>query len=270
MAEPDEAVKKKKEEEEEKEKKKKESELEKTTEKEHEKLPEEQKKRVAEKQKEEPKKPTLLDKVFDFGYHAAMAVGTTALGLATAGTAAPIVAGAFAGGGLIGSFFSKKENKPSLYERVLSSLRVYSVVNAILHPMVLLGNATYPLINNATLLGKAARALYGVTLYNMTFLTSFKAGDHLVKNKFDFKGIGKSVKDNWVQMYKRFAIGFSPAYALTANGITSIAGYPTFAYNALLIGMYNGINPPGPKKKEEVKQQTSPQTYPQGYQRSPA
>ncbi len=236
----------------EEEKKKKESELEKTTEKEHEKLPEEQKKKAAEKQKEEPKKPTLLDKVFDFGYHAAMAVGATALGLATAGTAAPIVAGAFAGGGLIGSFFSKKE-KPSLYERVLSSLRVYSVVNSILHPMVLLGNATYPLINNATLLGKAARALYGVTLYNMTFLTSFKAGDHLIKNKFDFKGIGKSIKDNWVPMYKRFALGFSPAYVLTANGIASIAGYPTFAVNALPLGMYNGINPPGPKKKAQAQ-----------------
>lgn len=254
----------------EEEKKKKESELEKTTEEEHKKLSEEQKKKAAEKQKEEPKKPTLLDKIFDFGYHAAMAVGTTALGLATAGTAAPIVAGAFGGGSLIGSFFSKKE-KPPLYERVLSSLRIYSVVNAVLHPMVLLGNATFPLINNATLLGKAARALYAVGPYNMTFLTGFKAGDHLIKNKFDFKDIGKSIKDNWVPMYKRFAIGFAPGLALVSNGITSIAGYPTFAYNALPLGMYNGINPPGLKKKEEAKQQAMP-TYPQvppGYQPAP-
>ncbi len=252
MAEPDEAVKKAEEE------RKKESELEKTTEKEHNKLPEDQK--VKETKHEEPKQQTLLDKIFDLAYHGAIAVGTTALGLATAGIAAPLVGGAFAGATLLGSFFSKKE-KPSLYERVTSALRTYSVVNAILQPMVLLGNATYPLINNATLLGKAARAAYAIGPYNMAFLTAFKAGDHLIQNKFDFNGFGKSVKDNWVPMYKRFAKGFSPGLVLSANGIASIAGYPVFALNALPFGLYNGINPPGPKKKEEKAQAQT--AYPQ-------
>jgi hypothetical protein len=259
----------------EKEKKKKESELEKKTKEEHDKLSEEQKKKAAEKQKEEvkkeePKKTTLFDKIFDFGYHAAMAVGTTALGVATAGIAAPIIGGAFAGTGLLGSFFSKKE-KPSLYERVLSAFRTYSVVNTILSPMVALGDITYPLINNATLLGKAARVLYAVGPYNIAFTTAFKTGDHLVKNKFDFTGIGKSIKDNFGPMYKRFAIGFSPGFALSANGIASIAGYPTFFWNALPLGFYSGVNPPGLKKTEEKKNQPQPAypQIPQGYQPAP-
>lgn len=252
---------------------------------EYDKLSEEEKRKAAEKQREEggkKKKEELTDKVkeskgflakaLDLGYHLAMGIATTALGLATAGITAPIVAGAFAGGNLIGGFFAKKENKPSLYERVTSALRIYSVVNAILSPMIWLGDVTYPLINNATLLGKAARVAYAVGPYNMTFLTAFKAGDHLVKNKFDTTGMGKSIKDNWVPMYKRFAIGFSPGLALSANGIASIAGLPTFAYNALPLGIYNGINPAGQEKKEE-KAQPKP-AYPRvpqpGYQPAPA
>ncbi len=268
----DEAVKK-----EEEKKKKEKEELEKKTKKEYGKLSEEEKRKAAEKQKAEAKKEEIadkvkekgksfFDKVFDFAYHGAMAVATTALGFTTAGIAAPLIGGAFAGGGLLGSFFSKKE-KPSLYERVLSAFRTYSVVNAILSPMVALGNATYPLINNATLAGKALRTAYAVGPYNMAFLTSFKTGDHLIKNKFDLTGLGKSIKDNWVPMYKRFAWGFAPGLALSANGIGSIAGYPVFALNALPLGLYNGINPPGLKEKKESKQKYVPTTanqYAQG------
>ena len=243
-------------------KKKKESELEKKAKEEAEKL--EQKKKAEEEKKiKEPEKKEkgFLEKIVDVAYHAAIGVGATALGLATAGVAAPIISGAFGGGFLIGNLITKKKHNKPLYEIVNESLRIYSVVNAILHPMILLGDVTFPLINNATLLGKAARAAYAIGPYNMAFLTLFKTGDHLVKNKFDLEGIGKSVKDNWVPMYKRFAWGFAPALALASNGITSIAGYPTFAYNALPLGIYNGINPPGPKKK-------APQpAYPQpGYQ----
>ena len=67
-------------------------------------------------------------------------------------------------------------------------------------------------------------------------------------------------------MYKRFAIGFSPGLALSANGITSLAGYPIFAWNALPLGFYSGINPPGQKKKEKAQ----PAPYvPPSYQPAP-
>lgn len=131
--------------------------------------------------------------------------------------------------------------------------------------MILLGDATFPLIDNTTFLGKAVRTLYASTLYNAAFVTAFRGTEHLIDNYLNPAGITKTISDNFVNRNIRVGLGFLPAYALVANGITNIAfenffihqitSYgimphyvdrviaPTFALNALPFGIYNAVKP---------------------------
>ena len=194
----------------------------------------------------------LIAKAIEMSFNVSVAVGTTAFGMMTAGVAAPIVASAFAGGGLLGRIFSKKETP--FFKLFGDTLKTYSAVNTVYHPMGMLANATMPLVAKAGagLIGYGgpfiAKSLYSVTAYNWTFITAFKGVHHLYDNAFNPKGIVKSVKTDFWPLANRFSWIFAPGYILAANGVSNlnIFGYkaPTFAVNAAPAAIYNGINPP--------------------------
>ena len=188
----------------------------------------------------------FMKKAFRLGFKLAVAGATTALSLSTVGTLGVLVGGAFASGGAIGNLVKGK----SLFETVDKALTTYSSVNAVIHPIVWLGDATFPLIPNVTIGGKIARALYASTLYNVAFLGSYKGATHLIDNYFNPVGITKSITNNFYNEYTRIGLGFLPGYALAANGVNSILGLPTFAWNALPLGFYNSVKPYKTEKTE--------------------
>ncbi|MEK6943547.1 MAG: hypothetical protein AABX00_05780 [Nanoarchaeota archaeon] len=194
---------------------------------------------------EDKESKSFAKKAFRLGFNVAAAAATTALSMATVGTVGPIVGAAFAGGSMIGHLI---KGKP-LYESTVDALRTYTGVNAVIWPIVALGNATFPLISNETIIGKAARTLYASTLYNAAFVGAFRGATHLVDNYLNPVGIVKSIKDNFYNEWKRIGLGFLPGYALDANGITNIMGLPTFALNAFPLGLYNAIKPTPIAKK---------------------
>ena len=187
----------------------------------------------------------LIRKALKLGWKLGMAAATTALSVSTVGSLGIIIGGALAAGGAIGGIIKEKP----LYDIVSRALTAYSAVNAVIYPMVWLGDATFPLIENATLLGQAARTLYATTLYNAAFVGSFRASEHLIDNYMNPLGITKTVSDNFYNRWKRVGLGFLPGYALVANAVPPFLGIPNFALNALPFGIYNEIKPlPEPKK----------------------
>ena len=192
----------------------------------------------------------LARKALGLGFKAALAAGATAFSLATVGALGPIVGGALGGGVALGGIIKKKP----LYDIVNNSLRAYTAVNAVLHPIIWLGDVTLPLIPNETIFGKLARTAYAATGYNAAFVGAFNAAEHLYDNNLNPRGIVKSIKDNFYNKWKRIGLVFLPGYALVANGFASlpILGYnvPTFAANALPAGFYNTVNPVPVAKKQ--------------------
>src|SRR3989338_2663283 len=82
----------------------------------------------------------FIKKAFKLGFLGAATVGSTLLGLATAGISAPLIGGALAAGGIAGGI--KKGKK--FYDVVKKAMIDYSAVNVVLNPMIKLGEATYP------------------------------------------------------------------------------------------------------------------------------
>ncbi len=193
----------------------------------------------------------LIAKAIEMSFNVSVAVGTTDIGMMTAGVAAPIVASAFAGGGLLGRIFSKKETP--FFKLFGDTLKTYSAVNTVYHPMSMLANATMPLAAKAGagLIGYGgpfiAKSLYSVTAFNWAFVASFKAAHHLYDNALNPKGIVKAVKTDFWPLANRIGLTFAPGYILAANGVPNLNlfGYntPTFAVNALPTAFYNGYNP---------------------------
>lgn len=197
----------------------------------------------------------FMRKSFDLGFGIAAAIGTTVLSVSTVGPLGILVGGAFAGGGMIGSLINKQK---SLYEIVKDAVLTYASVNAIIYPLVLLGDATFPLISNIDITGKIARSLYAMTVYNAAFIVNFRTAQHFIDNKLNPKGLWHSISDDFWPFFRRIGIGFAVGYSLVANGITELAlgsyKVPIFAANALPLGIYNGMNPPGEKKEAPSKQ----------------
>ena len=161
----------------------------------------------------------FVKKALKLGWKLGMAAATTALSVATTGSLGIWVGAAFAGGGAIANLARGK----SLYESVSTALTTYSAVNAVIYPMVWMGDATFPLIPNATLIGKAVRGLYASTVYNAAFVGSYNAASHLVDNYMNPKGIVKSVTDGFPNQWLQVGLLFSPFYTLAANNIGNIA-----------------------------------------------
>lgn len=197
----------------------------------------------------------FMKKALKLGWNIGIAAATTAFSLAAIGTTGVIVGGALGAGALIGSMISKK----SFYNSVNEGLKAYSVVNVVLYPLVVLGNATFPLIPNETLMGKIARTAYAATLYNMAFVGSYRATDHLIENYLNPAGITKTISHNFINASNRVGWGFLPGYALFANDVPKMLGIPWFALNALPFGIYNAANPlPDPKKRASYTPSYSP------------
>ena len=154
-----------------------------------------------------------------------MAAATTALSMAAlpalgaSATLGILVGGAFAAGGAIGNLARGK----SLYEAISGALTTYSAVNAVISPMVWLGDMTFPLIQNETLTGKIMRGLYATTAYNAAFVGSYKAASHLVDNYLNPAGITKTVKEGFPELWAKVGLLFSPFYYMAANNITNLA-----------------------------------------------
>lgn len=200
-------------------------------------------------------KSSLVSKVLDLGYYGLVAAGATAVGIATVGPTAPLISGAISGIEMLFGFFKGGKSIDSILK---NSLKSYSSFNFIVYPALAIGNI-YPLIPNADLAGKAARALFGMFVHAGAFLGLSKATSHLIENKLNPKGLVNKVKDNFMPEYLRLAFGFSPGIALYANGIETL---PVLGYNApvLLLNMvplmiYNLLNP---IKKPEQKTQPEP------------
>ena len=160
---------------------------------------------------EDKESKSFAKKAFRLGFNVAAAAATTALSMATVGTVGPIVGAAFAGGSMIGHLI---KGKP-LYESTVDALRTYTGVNAVIWPIVALGNATFPLISNETIIGKAARTLYASTLYNAAFVGAFRGATHLVDN-YQISSIVKSIKDNFYNEWERIGLD-SARICLDAN-----------------------------------------------------
>ncbi|MBI2138500.1 hypothetical protein HYU13_02850 [Candidatus Woesearchaeota archaeon] len=174
-----------------------------------------------------------IRKAFDIGVDVTLAAATTALSVATVGSSGFIVGGAFALGSLIGNLSTGKK----FYDSFRESMHSYTAVNAVIAPIIWLGQATFPLFPASdTLIGYLSRSLYSLTAYNAAFVGSFGGARHLASNYLNPVGMVDAVtKDFW----KKCAIVgtiFSPGYILDANGVSSIMGIPTFAYNALPAG----------------------------------
>ncbi len=193
----------------------------------------------------------FIEKAFNLGFKSLLAAGATIFSIATTGSLGIIVGGALGSGVAIGNAIKKKP----LYEIVNNSLRAYTAINAILSPMIWLGDVTMPLIPNENLTGKIARTAYAATAYNAAFVAGFKGAEHLYDNNLNPKGIVASIKDNFYNVWKRIGLVFLPAYALVANGIPdlNIFGYkaPVFAANAFPAGLYNSLNPIPTTKKSQ-------------------
>src|SRR3989344_1879321 len=130
---------------------------------------------------------TFIKKAAKLGFKAGMAAATTALSVPFVGSTGVIVGGALALGDLIGNIIKKKP----VYDTISEALTVYSAVNTVIAPIVVLGDATFPLISNETFLGKAARTLYATTVYNAAFVASYRGAEHLIDNNLNPVGITK-------------------------------------------------------------------------------
>ncbi|HLG25088.1 MAG TPA: hypothetical protein VI564_09220 [Candidatus Nanoarchaeia archaeon] len=182
----------------------------------------------------------FVKKALTIGWKLGMAAATTALSLSLVGTTGVMVGAALAGGGAIGNLWRGK----SLYESMSVALTTYSAVNAIISPIISLGNATIPLIDGSNFLGIAARTLYATTAYNAAFIASFRGASHLVDNYMNPIGITKTIGNNFYNEFKRIGLGFFPGYLVgSALNIPSIMGIPTFAWNAFPLGLYNSLYP---------------------------
>ncbi len=188
----------------------------------------------------------FIRKLFNTGFNASIAGIATFLSLATVGSAGIIIGGSLAVGGAIGGFV---RNNP-FYKILNDSLKRYATINTIIYPIFSLGNATFGLIENKTIIGKALRAIYASTVFNAAFVASFNAVHYLIDNKLNPIGITKAVSDNFYNKFKRTGGLFLPAYSLISNGITQLpvsifgmGGMPTFAPNALVAGIINEVYP---------------------------
>lgn len=173
---------------------------------------------------------------------ATTALSTWALPLIGASASLGIAVGsAFAVGGMLGNLAKGK----SFYDSLDGALTTYSAVNAVIPHMVLLGDLTFPLIDNSTLGGKLLRGLYAVTAYNTAFVASYRGASHLVDNYLNPKGIGQRIKTDFWRDVALIGAMFSPFYYMAANNLTQIAMYhpftgyniaPTFAVGAVPVG----------------------------------
>ena len=179
-------------------------------------------------------------KAIKLGYNLAIAGATTALSLATVGTAGVFVGGGLAAGTAIGSAIRKSK---SFYNNLVDTIKTYSTINAIIAPVLKVWDWTIPLIPNETIYGKIGRGLFASTAFNAYFEGLYAGGRHLIDKYLNPKGIISSIKNNFYNVWKRSAKGFSPAYTVAANWAPTILGVPTFAYNALGMGVYDGLYP---------------------------
>jgi len=198
----------------------------------------------------------FIRKAFDTAFNVGMAAATTALSMATVGPVGPIVGGAFGAGIAIGSFI-----KGGFYKGFDAALKAYSAINAVIYPIISLGNVTFPLIPNGTWVGKIARTLYATTAYNAAFVGSFRAAHHLIDNKFNPTGLGSAISKNFWAQSKRVGLGFLPGYALVANGVHSLWGISPFAWNALPFGIYETLAPLGAKKEKKEERAKAPGSH---------
>ena len=192
----------------------------------------------------------FIKKAITLGWKLGMAAATTAIGTATLpslgalSTLGIAVGGAFAAGGAIANLVSGK----SIYESISTALTTYSAVNAVIYPMVWLGDQTFNLIPNATLAGKIARGIYASTVYNAAFVGSYNAAEHLVDNYLNPTGLGKAVADGFPNKWAQVGLLFSPFYSMAANNIGSIAFnnfyVPTFASNRIIPQYVNQLTAP--------------------------
>ena len=196
----------------------------------------------------------FVKKAFKIGWKLGMAAATTALSVPLVGTLGVAVGGAFAAGGLIGNL----ARGSSVYESISKSLTTYSAVNAVIYPMVWMGNATFPLISNFDLAGKVMRGIYASTLYNAAFVGTFNAASHMVDNYLNPIGISKTIKKNFFRDFWQIGLFFSVPYYMAANNIAGLSLYhpsigystaPTFAAGAVPAGFaHSCLNPINAKK----------------------
>ena len=206
----------------------------------------------------------LIKKTLKLGWKLGMAAATTALSLYTVGANGPIIAGAVGIGKAIGGFIKKK----SLYDIIDGSLTSYSVINTVLHPMILLGDYTFPVAGNiarsvvdSNLAEMIGRGLYSTTAYAGAFVGAAGAAHHLIDNYMNPIGLGKSVSDNFYNKTARIGTSYAPGLIAVANSIPEVFGMPSFALNALFAEPYNEIKPvalPKPKSQNNYSPQLAP------------
>ena len=163
----------------------------------------------------------FVKKAFKLGFNATAAVATTALSLATV-----VTTGVFIGGGLaLGGAVAAAKKGKKLYNIVTESLRSYSVINAIIAPVLSAWNYTLPLVHAAFgtgIKGIVASTAYASTLFNSYFEVLSAGANHLIKNYLNPIGIVDSIKGNFYNRGKRSGTVFSPFYGLDANGVRSV------------------------------------------------
>ena len=196
----------------------------------------------------------FIKKAAKIGWKLGMAAATTAISLPLVGTLGVSIGAAFAAGGLVANL----ARGASAYESFSKALTTYSAVNAVIYPMVWLGDATFPLISNANLAGKLMRGIYASTLYNAAFVGSYNAATHLVDNYLNPIGITKTIKKDFFRDFLQIGLMFSPFYYMAANNVAALSLYhssigyntaPTFAAGAVPVGFaHSYLNPINAKK----------------------
>ncbi len=183
----------------------------------------------------------FIRKAAKLGWKLGMAAATTALSVSLVGSLGIWVGSSFALGGAIGGL-AKGE---SLYDSVSSALTTYSAVNAVIHPMVWLNDATLPLVAKYVSDAWWVKGIYASTAYNAAFVGSFRAAGHLIDNYLNPRGLGKAITQNFWPHWFWVGLAFSPFYTLAANNISQLGlNYmgneylaPTFAAGALPVGI---------------------------------
>ncbi|NOZ81410.1 MAG: hypothetical protein GXP63_07115 [DPANN group archaeon] len=208
----------------------------------------------------------LLKRAAKLVYSAGVATAVTALTVSTVGTVPILVGGAFGLGSFIGTAI--KGGMP-LDTMVNDALNSYSAITAVVYPMIVLGDVTFPVVNDigvgvaGDMGGAIAKSAYALTAYLATFIGAFKGTHHLISHYGDPKGITESLKDNFWADYKRFAWIFAPSLVSAAVGVPNWYGLPAFAVNSLPAAAYQTYNPPGqPDEKKYTAPAPSPKPAP--------
>lgn len=177
-------------------------------------------------QNEEKGLAQKVGKTLKNGFYTALAGASTYLSYGLVGINGALTGLAFTVGRYIINKIKKVKTK---YIDLVKEYIVGIVAGSISVKLFDVGKTYIP---NIDLKGKILRGLYGAGIVNPIFTGAFLGTEHIVKNDFNLKGIGKNFKTNYWPITRDVTKWLGIPVGLTINGY--LGGYPG------LVGMDTG------------------------------